>query len=491
MRFGLGLGMSGRINLQVSGGAPGDGETPIPPGDIIDDGGFQEPPIVVNVEDHIQFKGKKASGASGKFIYNIGVAEPGITYTMRYDPDWSGLANQGLTAMVGFGLKSGNDFHLGGLKGDGAGGLLAYEIYGTNKWNQTTGFTTVNGGAPANGTKDGPNWVRFAIAEDGSTYSLQTSADGEDWDTEISAVVPTPFSSAITPPVFGIAVFLEATDAGHFTVEIELWQTSITESDLWTPEELVGSGLALWLDADDASTFTFGTGTAVATWADKSGNGNDVTQGTAGSRPVRDAVTNTINGLAVVTFDGSDDFLTKSSISGFPADHVTPITMVCIARHRGDHNLQKALFDISDNTSTNRTGLAFLDGNEGINETALAARAGGENDASFSSQPYDETRVDLWSTNNGRTRRQAWRGGAPGTANNVDSGGSLAWTNIRIGRLFQDVFAFGEGDIGEMVFISGDDTTKRQLVEGYLAWKWGISGQLVSGHPYENAAPTL
>ena len=31
--------------------------------------------------------------------------------------------------------------------------------------------------------------------------------------------------------------------------------------------------------------------------------------------------------------------------------------------------------------------------------------------------------------------------------------------------------------------------TQRQMVEGYIAWKWGIQSQLPAGHPYKNARP--
>ena len=31
--------------------------------------------------------------------------------------------------------------------------------------------------------------------------------------------------------------------------------------------------------------------------------------------------------------------------------------------------------------------------------------------------------------------------------------------------------------------------TQRQLIEGYLAWKWGVQSQLPQGHPYSNARP--
>jgi hypothetical protein len=31
--------------------------------------------------------------------------------------------------------------------------------------------------------------------------------------------------------------------------------------------------------------------------------------------------------------------------------------------------------------------------------------------------------------------------------------------------------------------------SQRQLVEGYLAWKWGLQDKLPTGHPYQNSRP--
>jgi hypothetical protein len=33
------------------------------------------------------------------------------------------------------------------------------------------------------------------------------------------------------------------------------------------------------------------------------------------------------------------------------------------------------------------------------------------------------------------------------------------------------------------------NTSQRQSIEGYLAWKWGLQGSLPGGHPYTEAAP--
>lgn len=55
-----------------------------------------------------------------------------------------------------------------------------------------------------------------------------------------------------------------------------------------------------WWDADDASTFTFTTGTTVAAWRDKSGNGYHGSHTTPSFYPVRE--TEVINGRAAVKF---------------------------------------------------------------------------------------------------------------------------------------------------------------------------------------------
>jgi hypothetical protein len=47
------------------------------------------------------------------------------------------------------------------------------------------------------------------------------------------------------------------------------------------------SNLYLWLDADDASTFTYSSGTVVSQWNDKSANGYNATQATVANQPSR------------------------------------------------------------------------------------------------------------------------------------------------------------------------------------------------------------
>ena len=78
----------------------------------------------------------------------------------------------------------------------------------------------------------------------------------------------------------------------------------VSAIDKWFPTKL--ANLVLWLSADRITGVAGGG--AVATWLDQSGTGNNPTQATADLRPTLQL--NILNGLPVVRFDGSNDYLT-------------------------------------------------------------------------------------------------------------------------------------------------------------------------------------
>ena len=81
-----------------------------------------------------------------------------------------------------------------------------------------------------------------------------------------------------------------------------------------------------------------------------------------------------------------------------------------------------------------------------------------------------------------------------GTQLGPTSGSSLDITNgaVTIGQSHNNDGNTVEGMIGEvLVFARVLTTDDRQLVEGYLAWKWGLQANLPVGHPYEDAAPIV
>ena len=84
------------------------------------------------------------------------------------------------------------------------------------------------------------------------------------------------------------------------------------------------SGLTLWYAAHRITGLN--DGDAVTTWSDLSGNGYDVTQGTAANRPLYK--TNIFNGLPALLFDGSNDSLENTTVNPFTAGAARTVFVV-------------------------------------------------------------------------------------------------------------------------------------------------------------------
>lgn len=87
------------------------------------------------------------------------------------------------------------------------------------------------------------------------------------------------------------------------------------------------AGLELWLKAD---ALALSDGTAVATWTDSSGLGNNATQVTGSLQPL--FKTAIVNSLPVLRFDGTDDFMTVAAITNNDATR----TIFCVAKQAAD-----------------------------------------------------------------------------------------------------------------------------------------------------------
>lgn len=109
-------------------------------------------------------------------------------------------------------------------------------------------------------------------------------------------------------------------------------------------------GLQLWLRAQDITGIA--NGGAVTTWSDRSGNGNNVTQGTAAARPTWQR--NVQNGKAAVRFDQTDDQLEGTTL-GLSAVTVFAVAQVVdntafktIVSDWGADGSELWLMDVSD-----------------------------------------------------------------------------------------------------------------------------------------------
>jgi hypothetical protein len=245
-----------------------------------------------------------------------------------------------------------------------------------------------------------------------------------------------------------------------------------TES--WTPAEIT---TALWLDGADSTTITLES-SAVSEWRDKSGNTRHVTQGTAGARPAM----STFGGLDAVSFDGGDHLANASTgiTSGTYSGELSIVYVATRADSLGGTIL-------SDRTTGNAA--VFLWYNTYIYTDAVNAG---------SNHLVSEAVYDLLSTDGAVVAQQHVSGSRDnlwvnGTSRTVTDGTGTDITGsagFKIGAR-QDGTTNWNGLICEVVVVTALTTTNRELLEGYLAWKWGLEADLPGGHPYVAAAPTV
>jgi hypothetical protein len=208
------------------GGGSGDVEIPDDEDPDSDTDPYVEPPVEVVTEVAAKVSGK--TGGTSVFLKDWGVPVAGRAYVMKYSADWTGMSAQGRYAAVGFGFKQGNSFHMVGLRGNGAVSttMLGSRLYGD--WRKSKQFTITNDGAATHGTKNGPNWLRLTIGGDGTTYTLESSADGATWAAEITDAAPSPFTDATDATQFGPAAYFYEEDKGTFVISItEFWQKPV------------------------------------------------------------------------------------------------------------------------------------------------------------------------------------------------------------------------------------------------------------------------
>jgi hypothetical protein len=176
------------------------------------------------------------------------------------------------------------------------GSSITFTLSTTNVANGTVLPYTISG-ISANDVTSGTLTGSFTVSNNLATATITMSAD------------------QLTEGAETATLTLNNAAASNFVV--------VNDTSVWTPNLI--SGLQLWLDASDTSTLYDATaggslvttdGSAVARWNDKSGNNRHATQATSNARPLLKTGANGINSKTVLSFDGSNDFLT-SSVTGF------------------------------------------------------------------------------------------------------------------------------------------------------------------------------
>jgi hypothetical protein len=222
-------------------------------------------------------------------------------------------------------------------------------------------------------------------------------------------------------------------------------------SSSFTPASL-GASLLAWYKADAGTSSTV-DGTALSAWNDQSGNGKNFAQATGANQPLYKAAIQ--NGLPVVRFDGSNDFMDAATVSASQPDTIWLVAKSAIGGGSG-HN---ALDGISSRQAVYQDAAAgaFIAYFAGV--TVPSAVAWGTTAFHYISALFNGASSVLRSD------------GVQISTGNPSSG---ALTGLRVGGADGSGTNQWNGDIGEIVIASGDQTAQFSNMETYLKNRWGL-----------------
>ena len=242
------------------------------------------------------------------------------------------------------------------------------------------------------------------------------------------------------------------------------------------------AGLTLWLDANDSASIS-SSGSTVTGWADKSSSRLALTlsNGAGGS-----TVLSTNSNLPVVQFSNS---------CLYNASYTYPLASRSIFLVLAEvvHSNYRGFISFSSNGQS--------DWNTSNGYAITSTNFVGSN-IEFSQNQGNGGFVYRIDTGNGSltTPFRLYEDVTSGTSVNIYNSGSNVYTTTTSVSPSQSVgvTVAGRGlapSSGSMIvaeilcYSVAVSAGQRQAIEGYLAWKWGLQGQLPSNHPYKNAVP--
>jgi len=258
----------------------------------------------------------------------------------------------------------------------------------------------------------------------------------------------------------------------------------------FTPTQI--SGLNLWLDATDPNA----TGippqitSTITSWKDKSTNR---LSGTAVNLPMFQK--SILNGLPVIRFNGTNQYINFGNVlnlgtnalsvfmvTKFAINAGNQVGMIGKASYRGNPGRWAMVYDTVA-AGPNGVGIDFF-----IDDTNQALTG-------FVSNPNLQYNI-FCGINTRTTSNTLYSNGSfasrqtfSATANNLSNTDPLYVASYPDGTgSGPQAGLYMNGDIAEiLVYFANLSDAQRQQVEGYLAWKWGLQGNLPTTHPYKRS----
>jgi hypothetical protein len=222
------------------------------------------------------------------------------------------------------------------------------------------------------------------------------------------------------------------------------------------PTVPVTSGLDLWLDAADDSSFSYYYGAYVSQWNDKSGNNKHATSASTGGAPVR---TSSKNSYGLVYFDGDDYMVTPNVITG------GSYTKIAVHKFLSGSNMVSSQNGNHAFWYGGGDAMKIYHSGDFITQTTSTRNSWTIGTAEFdsSTSPYTgKIYINNGSVVSGTTSTLAY-------ASNIELGG------------FSGAGNFGTQYIAEVLVYNRVLTTQERAdIQTYLDNKWGISTNSIS-----------
>ena len=255
----------------------------------------------------------------------------------------------------------------------------------------------------------------------------------------------------------------------------------------WSPASSITA--AAWFDASDTGSYTL-SGSNVTAVTDKKGNATVTVNGTPN-------VSTTLNSKNTFTFVPIEDFTTNEFTQASSGNHWA----IGVMQWNTRNDSQDSFWSTETTSSPKRdyaisAGTSNFDGEldlDGLSSNRISSTIGNKQD--FDSGIAQNTWVILVAIFNKTGNQIAVRVDGDNAFtpvndydNSLQSNMDLRFfrnrANERMGGKMAEFFS-----VASIPGTGGTDITDVQKAEGYLAHKWGLAGNLPSGHPYKNSAP--
>ena len=261
------------------------------------------------------------------------------------------------------------------------------------------------------------------------------------------------------------------------------------------------SGCVLWLDGADpnATGVLPSNGSTISTWTDKSVYGNNATLSVLQGTPSAPTFSTSIS-PGSVAFNGTSQLLGVSNLTADSSANTgeSGFAVVNLTNYTNVNTIFGAIAKSGQTYNTGGRQFRLDAGSIRTNRQAAATLLTTSSSPSFSnSTTYLVEFVNTNFSNNssGTATLTHYQSGtllgtftyiATSTTNNYQTG-----LTTSIGGRASSATTYSEYSAGNfmelLLYNNGVTQTDRQLIEGYLAWKWGLQSSLPATHPYNSS----